>query len=74
MNKSYKNKNKENNFYLEKINVIIYESYERYKQNTPNTNNSKSIAYNDGKIDENILKLEFVNKVFDEYFKKQIFQ
>ena len=70
MNKSNQIKNKENDFYLEKINAIIDESYEKYKLNFPSINNSKSLAYKDGKIDENILKLEFVKNAFDEYFNK----
>ena len=70
MNKSNQIKNKENDFYLEKINIIIDESFEKYKLNFPSINNSKSLAYKDGKIDENILKLEFVKNAFDEYFNK----
>ena len=70
INKSNQIKNKENDFYLEKINAIIDESYEKYKLNFPIINNSKSLAYKDGKIDENILKLEFVKNAFDEYFNK----
>ena len=69
-NKSNKVKNEDNNFYLEKINIIIDESYEKYKQNYSNKNNSKSIAFKDGKLDENIFKLEFVKKVFDDYSNK----
>lgn len=63
-----KNNNNENNFYLEKISTLIDESYEQFKQYFPNLNSTKSIAYKDGKCDENILKLEFVKNAFDEYF------
>ena len=31
-------------------------------------NNFNSIAYKDGKLDENILKLEFIKNAFDNYF------
>ena len=73
MNKPNQIKNKENDFYLEKRNAIIDESYEKYKLNYPGINNSKSLAYKDGKIDENILKLEFVKNALDEYFNKNKF-
>ena len=58
-----------NDYFLDKTLNLIDENYERYKQNN-NVNNVNSIAYKDGKLDENILKLEFVKKVFDSYFQK----
>ena len=62
---------KNDDYFLETTLNLIDENYERYKLNDKNKNlNFNSIAYKDGKIDENILKLEFVKKVFDEYFKK----
>ena len=64
---------KENNYYLEKISFLIDESFKKFHQNFPNLNSSKSIAYKDGKFDDNILKLEFVQKVFDEFFHKNIY-
>ena len=62
---------KNDDYFLEKTLNLIDENYEKYKLNDKNKNlNFNSIAYKDGKIDENILKLEFVKKVFDEYFNK----
>ena len=62
---------KNDDYFLETTLNLIDENYERYKLNDKNKNlNFNSIAYKDGKIDENILKLEFVKKVFDEYFNK----
>jgi hypothetical protein len=62
---------KNDDYFLETTLNLIDENYEKYKLNDKNKNlNFNSIAYKDGKIDENILKLEFVKKVFDEYFNK----
>ena len=62
---------KNDDYFLETTLNLIDENYERYKLNDKNKNlNFNSIAYKDGKIDENILKLEFVKKVFDDYFNK----
>ena len=71
-------KNSENNiknddYFLETTLNLIDENYEKYKLDNKNNNkyvNFSSIAYKDGKIDENILKLEFVKKAFDVYFNK----
>ena len=65
-------KNLKNDDYFSETTLnLIDENYERYKLNDKNKNlNFNSIAYKDGKIDENILKLEFVKKVFDDYFNK----
>ena len=65
-------KNLKNDDYFSETTLnLIDENYERYKLNDKNKNlNFNSIAYKDGKIDENILKLEFVKKVFDCYFNK----
>jgi len=69
-------KNCENNFknddyFLETTLNLIDENYEKYKLNNKNQNlKFNSIAYKDGKTDENILKLEFVKKVFDNYYEK----
>ena len=62
---------KNDDYFLETTLNLIDENYEKYKLNDKNKNlNFNSIAYKDGKIDENILKLEFVKKVFDDYFNK----
>ena len=62
---------KNDNYFSETTLNLIDENYERYKLNSENKNiNFNSIAYKDGKVDENILKLEFVKKVFDDYFKR----
>jgi len=62
---------KNDNYFSETTLNLIDENYERYKLNGENKNlNFNSIAYKDGKVDENILKLEFVKKVFDDYFKR----
>ena len=69
-------KNSENNiknddYFLETTLNLIDENYEKYKLDNKNKYvNFSSIAYKDGKIDENILKLEFVKKAFDVYFNK----
>ena len=69
-----KNKNKKSNekqnYYLEKMSLIIDESYEKYKQQYPNMNNYKSIACKDGNFDEDIMKLEFIKNAFDDFFNK----
>ena len=59
-----------NNYFSETIFNLIDENYEKYKQNNKYNYNFNSIAYKDGKIDENIQKLEFVKKAFDNYFNK----
>lgn len=62
---------KNDDYFLETTLNLIDENYERYKLNDKNKDlNFNSIAYKDGKIDENIFKLEFLKKVFDEYFNK----
>ena len=64
------NEIKNNDYFLDKTLNLIDENYEKYKHTNKNNNNFSSIAYKDGKIDENILKLEFVKNVFDDYFMK----
>ena len=59
-----------NNYFSETIFNLIDENYEKYKQNNKYNYNFNSIAYKDGKVDENIQKLEFVKKAFDNYFNK----
>ena len=61
-----------NNYFSETIFNLIDENYEKYKQNNKYNYNFNSIAYKDGKIDENIQKLEFVKKAFDNYFNKDL--
>ena len=58
---------KNNNYFVETIFNLIDENYEKYRQNNNNFNYN-SVAYKDGKVDENIEKLEFVKKAFDNYF------
>ena len=58
---------KNNNYFVETIFNLIDENYEKYRQNNNNFNYN-SVAYKDGKVDENIEKLEFVKKTFDNYF------
>lgn len=65
-----KNQKEKNNYYLEKMALLIDESYEKYKQNFPNINTHKSIACKDGKFDKDIMKLEFINNVFDDFFNQ----
>ncbi len=59
-----------NNYFVETTFNLINENYEKFKQNnfSNNINNFSSIAYKDGKLDENILKLEFIKNAFDNYF------
>ena len=59
-----------NNYFSETIFNLIDENYEKYKQNNKYNYNFNSIAYKDGNVDENIQKLEFVKKAFDNYFNK----
>ena len=61
-----------NNYFSETIFNLIDGNYEKYKQNNKYNYNFNSIAYKDGKIDENIQKLEFVKKAFDNYFNKDL--
>ena len=58
------------NYFVETTFNLINENYEKFKQNnfSNNINNFNSIAYKDGKLDENILKLEFIKNAFDNYF------
>ena len=60
----------DNNYFIETTFNLIDENYEKFKQNNfnNNLNNFNSIAYKDGKLDENILKLEFIKNAFDNYF------
>ena len=60
----------DNNYFVETTFNLINENYEKFKQNnfSNNINNFNSIAYKDGKLDENILKLEFIKNAFDNYF------
>ena len=71
-NNIIKNKNKElnekQNYYLEKMSLLIDESYEKYKQEYHNINNNKSIACKDGIYDHDIMKLEFIKNVLDDFF------
>jgi hypothetical protein len=71
-NNIIKNKNKELNekqkYYLEKMSLLIDESYEKYKQEYHNINNHKSIACKDGIYDHDIMKLEFIKNVLDDFF------
>ena len=60
--------NEKNSYFLEKIAHLVDESYERNKQIFPNENNKANIACKDGNFDEDIMKLEFISKVFDSYF------
>ena len=59
-----------NNYFVETTFNLINENYEKFKQNnfSNNINNFNSIAYKDGKLDENILKLEFIKNAFENYF------
>ena len=59
---------KNNNYFVETIFNLIDENYEKYRQNNKINFNYNSVAYKDGKVDENIEKLEFVKKAFDNYF------
>ena len=59
-----------NNYFVETTFNLINENYEKFNQNnfSNNINHFNSIAYKDGKLDENILKLEFIKNAFDNYF------
>ena len=59
---------KNSNYFVETIFNLIDENYEKYRQNNKINFNYNSVAYKDGKVDENIEKLEFVKKAFDNYF------
>jgi hypothetical protein len=56
------------NYFIDMTLNLIDENYERYKQYKKDIDNFNSIAYKDGKIDENILKLEFIKNAFDSFF------
>jgi hypothetical protein len=56
------------NYFIDTTLNLIDENYERYKQYKKDIDNFNSIAYKDGKIDENILKLEFIKNAFDSFF------
>ena len=56
------------NYFIDTTLNLIDEIYERYKQYKKDIDNFNSIAYKDGKIDENILKLEFIKNAFDSFF------
>ena len=64
------NKINDNNYFIDTTINLINENYEKYLKNNKGINNFNinSIAYKDGKVDENILKLEFIKNVFDDYF------
>ena len=68
LNFKSRGQNKKNSYFLEKIAQLVDESYERNKQICPNENNIASVACKDGNFDEDIMKLEFVQNVFDSYF------
>ena len=56
------------NYFIDTTLNLIDENYERYKQYKKDIDSFNSIAYKDGKIDENILKLEFIKNSFDSFF------
>lgn len=56
------------NYFIDTTLNLIDENYARYKQYKKDIDNFNSIAYKDGKIDENILKLEFIKNAFDSFF------
>ena len=58
----------DDNYFIDTTLNLIDENYERYKQYKKDIDNFNSIAYKDGKIDENILKLEFIKNAFDSFF------
>ena len=59
--------NEKKNYYLDKMSLLINESYENYKMNFQNENEGGSIAYKDGTFDEDIMKLEFLKKILDKF-------
>lgn len=59
--------NEKKNYYLDKMSLLINESYEKYKMNFQNENEGGSIAYKDGTFDEDIMKLEFLKKILDKF-------
>ncbi len=57
-------------FYLNKMSVLINESYEKYKNILPNENNDKNIpSYYNGTFDEDIFKFEFLKNLLDKLFE-----
>ena len=58
----------DDNYFIDTTLNLIDENYARYKQYKKDIDNFNSIAYKDGKIDENILKLEFIKNAFDSFF------
>lgn len=68
LNSKPRGQNKKNSYFSEKIAQLVDESYERKKQICPNENNIACVACKDGNFDEDIMKLEFVQNVFDSYF------
>lgn len=68
LNSKPRGQNKKNSYFSEKIAQLVDESYERKKQICPNENNIASVACKDGNFDEDIMKLEFVQNVFNSYF------
>jgi len=62
--------NEKNYYYLDKMSLLINESYEKYKSIFPKENNDINLStYYDGKFDEDILKLEFIKNRFYEIFE-----
>ena len=59
--------NEKKNYYLDKMSLLINESYEKYKLEFQNENEGRSIAYKDGTFDEDIMKLEFLKKILDKF-------
>ena len=60
-----------NNYYLNKISLLINESYGIFKNNFPNENFDNSIGYNcGGPFDGDIIKLEFIKKIANKYGNK----
>jgi len=59
--------NEKKNYYLDKMSLLINESYEKYKLNSQNQNEGRSIAYKDGAFDEDIMKLEFLKQILDKF-------
>ena len=63
-----KKENENNYFYLNKLSLLINESYEKFRAIFPNEIEEKNIAYNCGNNDGDIMKLEFIKNSADKMF------
>ena len=61
-----KKENESNYFYLNKISLLINQSYEKFREIFPNEIDEKNIIYNYPNFDGDIMKLEFIKNSADK--------